>query len=295
MAEARPRKRFQYRIEGAAAISLYGMLGAMPLPWASALGGFVARTVGPRTGATKRARANLRRAMPELDESRVDDIVRGMWDNLGRVLAEYPHLGKFEAYVPNGRIEVVGFDPKHHPPKPGQNYLFWSAHYGNWEIAALAATQAGLRTAAIYRAPNNPIVDRLILRARNVSGSQLIPKGVTGRRAIAAMHKGAHLCLLVDQKMNSGIPVPFFGRDAMTEKVLARLALRYDCVVIPARVERLAGARFRLTCDPPMEVRRTGDDDADALDLMTRINARLEEWIRQRPEQWFWLHRRWPD
>src|SRR5215469_4487893 len=112
MADATMRKRFQHLIEGAAAITLYGALGAMPLPWASALGGFVARTVGPRTGATKRARTNLRRAMPELDDPQVENIVRGMWDNLGRVVAEYPHLGKFEAYHPNGRIEVVGYSPK---------------------------------------------------------------------------------------------------------------------------------------------------------------------------------------
>lgn len=267
----------------------------MPLSWASALGGFAARTVGPRTGASKRARINLRRAMPELDESRIENIVRGMWENLGRVLAEYPHLGEFEVYNPNGRVEAVGYTPKDYPPKPGQTYLFWSGHYGNWEIATLGATQAGLKAAAIYRAANNPIVDRLIRRARSVLGGELIPKGATGRRAIAALHKGAHLCLLIDQKMNTGIPVPFFGRDAMTEKVLARLALRYDCVIIPARVERISGAKFRMTCYPPMEIRRTGDDDADALHLMTQINARLEEWIRQRPEQWFWLHRRWPD
>jgi Kdo2-lipid IVA lauroyltransferase/acyltransferase len=295
MADATLKKRLRYLIEGAAAITVYRVLGAMPLPWASGLGGFVGRTFGPRTGATRRARANLRHAMPELDESQIENIVRGMWENLGRVLAEYPHLGKFEVYDPNGRIEAVGYTPKDYPPKPGQTYLFWSGHYGNWEIATLAATQAGLKAAAIYRAANNPIVDRLILRARGVFGSELIPKGATGRRAIAALHKGAHLCLLIDQKMNSGIPVPFFGRDAMTEKVLARLALRYDCVVIPARVERISGAKFRLICDPPMEVPRTGDDDADALSLMTRINARLEEWIRERPEQWFWLHRRWPE
>ena len=295
MPDATLRKRLRHLIEGVAAITVYRVLGAMPLPWASALGGFVARSLGPRTGATRRARINLRRAMPELHESQIENIVRGMWENLGRVFAEYPHLGKFQIYDPNGRVEAVGYTPKDYPPKPGQTYLFWSAHFGNWEILTLGVTQAALKATAIYRAVNNPIVDRLILGARSAVGSELIPKGATGRRAIAALHKGAHLCLLIDQKMNAGIPAPFFGRDVMTEKVLARLALRYDCVVIPARVERISGARFRLTCDPPMEVRRTGDEEADALNLMTQINARLEEWIRQRPEQWFWLHRRWPD
>jgi Kdo2-lipid IVA lauroyltransferase/acyltransferase len=295
MAIATLTKRFRYLIEGAAATIVFRVLGTMPLPWASALGGFVARNVGPRTGVTKRARINLRRAMPELDGSQIENIMCGMWENLGRVFAEYPHLGKFQIYDPSGYVEIVGYTPRDFPPKPGQTYLFWSAHYGNWEILTLGVTQAGLKAAAIYRAANNPVVERLIQQARSVSGNELIAKGVTGRRAILALLEGAHLCLLIDQKMNTGISVPFFGRDAMTEKVLARLALKYDCLVIPARVERISGVRFRLTCDPPMEVQRTGNDDADALNLMTQINARLEEWIRRRPDQWFWLHRRWPD
>jgi KDO2-lipid IV(A) lauroyltransferase len=282
--------------EGAGALVTYGVFAALPLSWASALGGFAARTLGPRTGASKRARVNLRRAMPELSAARIEEIVRGMWDNLGRVIAEYPHLGKFQVYEPNGYVETVGFINrlKETPPRSDEKYIFFSGHYGNWEIATLAVTQAGLKTAEIYRAANNPYVDRLIRRARGVVGSDLIPKGA-GRRAIAALHRGRHICLLIDQKANTGIPVPFFGRDAMTELVVARLALRFGCRVVPCRVERLNGVKFRITFDEPMEPVRTGDEDADALALMTRINARLEGWIRERPDHWFWLHRRWPD
>jgi len=290
-------KRIRYLLEGIGALIAYGIFAALPLPAASALGGFLGRAIGPRAGATKRARINLRRAMPELGQDEIERILRGMWDNLGRVMAEYPHLGKFHVYDPDGYVETVGVirDLKNHPPPPGQNYIFWSGHYGNWEIATLAVTQAGLAAAEIYRAANNPYVDRLIHRSRSVVGSELIAKGVAGRRAVAAMRRGAHLCLLVDQKMNTGFPVPFFGRAAMTEKVLARLALRYDCKVVPVRVERLYGVHFRLTFEEPLPLMRTGDDEADALALMTRINARLEEWVRERPDHWFWLHRRWPD
>jgi KDO2-lipid IV(A) lauroyltransferase len=290
-------KRFRYLLEGAGALIAYGIFAALPLPAASAFGGFLARMIGPRAGASKRARINLRRAMPELSDAEIERIVQGMWDNLGRVVAEYPHLGEFHVYDPDGYVETVGVirQLKDHPPPPGQNYIFWSGHYGNWEIATLAVTQAGLKAAEIYRAANNPYVDRLVHRARSVVGSELIAKGAAGRRAVVAMHNGAHLCLLVDQKMNTGIPVPFFGRDAMTEKVLARLALRYDCKVVPVRVERLKGVRFRLTFEEPLPLTRTGDDEADALALMTRINARLEEWVRERPDHWFWVHRRWPD
>ncbi|HEX4112473.1 MAG TPA: lauroyl acyltransferase [Stellaceae bacterium] len=297
MADPARTKRLRYLIEGLGALVAYGFFRAMPLRAASAVGGFLARTVGPRTGTTKRARVNLRRAMPELSEAGIERIVRGMWDNLGRVIAEYPHLGELQVYDPHGYVETVGTIRrlKDTPPAAHERYIFWSGHYGNWEICMRAITQAGLTATAIYRAANNPYVDRLILRARGAGAGRLIPKGAAGRRAVAALHRGSHLCVLIDQKMNNGIAVPFFGREAMTEIVLARLALRYNCRVVPVRVERLAGVKFRLTFEAPMDVPRTGDDAADALALMTRINARLEEWVRERPDHWLWLHRRWPD
>ena len=159
----------------------------------------------------------------------------------------------------------------------------------------LAAVQYGISVAQIYRAANNPLVDRMITRFRGTDG-ELIPKGtVAARRAIAVLRRGAHLTMLADQKMNDGIPVPFFGRPAMTSSALASLALRFDCDVLPARVERLGGAHFRLTVFPPLPLPRSGDHHADVAALMARVNQTLEEWIRDRPEEWFWLHRRWPD
>ena len=158
----------------------------------------------------------------------------------------------------------------------------------------VAAVQYGISVAQIYRAANNPSVDRMIIRFRG--DGELIPKGaVAARRAIAVLRRGMHLTMLADQKMNDGIPVPFFGRTAMTSSALASLALRFDCDVLPVRVERLGGARFRLTVFPPLPLPRSGDRHADVAALMARVNQILEEWIRDRPEEWFWLHRRWPD
>ena len=158
----------------------------------------------------------------------------------------------------------------------------------------LAAVQYGIWAAQIYRAANNPLVDRMITRFRGDAG-ELIPKGViAARRAIATLRSGGHLTMLADQKMNDGIPVPFFGRPAMTAPVLAALALRFDCDVLPARVERLDGAHFRLTVFPALLLPRTSDPHADSAALMAEVNAILETRIRDRPEQWFWMHQRWP-
>jgi Kdo2-lipid IVA lauroyltransferase/acyltransferase len=218
-----------------------------------------------------------------------------MGNNLGRVAAEYPHLSKIRVFEAGGRVETRGFEHVDRAVAAGRRIIVFSGHIANWEIAMLAGAQHGISVAQIYRAANNPLLDRMIARYRG-DGGELIPKGkAAARHAIAALRRGTHLTLLADQKMNDGIPVPFFGRPAMTAPALAVLALRFDCDVLPARVERLNGARFRLTVFPPLPATRTGKPHADAAALMARVNATLEEWIRDRPEQWLWVHRRWPD
>ncbi len=219
-----------------------------------------------------------------------------MWDNLCRVAVEYPHLGSINVYDSQGRVEVSGaeyVDLLRDDGKPG---IFFSAHLGNWEIVSLGATQRDLPLDRVYREANNRLVEWLYQHGRAAVEGALIPKGAAGARLLLKSIKGGkHLGMLVDQKMNDGISVPFFGRDVMTAPALAELALRYDCPVVPARVERLKGAHFRLLIYPPLELVKTGDRQADVAANMARVNAILEQWIRDTPEQWLWLHNRWPD
>ncbi|HZL60471.1 MAG TPA: lauroyl acyltransferase [Stellaceae bacterium] len=296
MAERGIGRRIVERVEGGAARLAFAFFKLLPIDAASAVGGWLARAIGPHLGISKRARDNLRRALPGIAETEIARIVRGMWDNLGRVVAEYPHLDELEIGAPGRRVESRGVDEILAGGAPKTRYIFFSAHCGNWEIALLATKQYGLDVVGIYRAANNPFVDRLMAEARSVIGIELVPKGATAaKRALGALNEGKHLCMLVDQKMNDGIAVPFFGRDAMTAPALARLALRHDCVVVPVRVERLTGARFRLTAEAPLPLPRSGDLQTDTLALMSAVNATVERWVRARPEHWLWLHRRWPD
>jgi Kdo2-lipid IVA lauroyltransferase/acyltransferase len=282
--------------EGTGAVLFYAFLRVLPLDWASGIGGWLARLIGPRLGITKRAEENLRRAMPELNEAERARVIRGMWDNLGRVIAEYPHLNQFRLFDPKGRIEGDDAGNILANRDPAQRYIFFSAHYGNWEIAIRTAAQAGFEVTGVYRAPNNPIVDRFMLWARGAEGGELVPKGdIAARKAFGALREGRALCMLVDQKMNDGIPVPFFGRDAMTAPALAVLALRYDCAVVPIRMLRIKGARFRMISEPPLVLPKTGNAEADRSALMVSVNGIVERWVREHPEQWLWLHRRWPD
>jgi KDO2-lipid IV(A) lauroyltransferase len=288
-------RRLRHLVEGAGAWLLFGFFRLLPLDWASALGGLLARNIGLHLGISNRARDNLRRAMPELDPAQIERITRGMWDNLGRVVAEYPRLSQIQVFEPGGRVEIEGLDDILSKRSDGKRYIFFSAHYGNWEIASRAASQAGFAIAGVYRAANNPIVDRLLTRMRD-GDAELIPKGsIAARHAIAWLQAGKHLSMLIDQKMNDGIPVPFFGRDAMTAPALARLALRFDATVVPVRVLRLKGAHFRLMAETPLALPRSGNSAADTLALLTKVNETVERWVREHPEQWLWVHRRWPD
>ena len=290
------RASLRHRVEARLAGLAFGAVNLLPLDSASALGGTLARWIGPRLGATKRARLNLRAALPELGEAETEAVIRAMWDNLGRVMFEYPHLRRMHAFGPESRVEILGVELIDRPLAAGRQIILVAGHLGNWEIAPLAAEQHGMAVAHVFRAANNSLVDRMIARMRPGLRTEFMPKGAAAsRRAVGALRQGMHLGMLVDQKLNDGIPVRFFGRDAMKAPALARLAMRYDLDVIPVRSERLAGAHFRLTVHPKMELPHTADRNADVAAVMAEVNALLESWIRDRPEQWLWLHRRWPD
>jgi KDO2-lipid IV(A) lauroyltransferase len=269
-------------------------LRLLPVDWASALGGAVARFLGPRLAVNERALANLRLVFPELSAERHREIAVAMWDNLGRVAAEYALLDRITDPAA-GRVELVGTERIRSLGSGGRAGILISAHLGNWEILPVMAARLGLEMTGVAREPNNPLVRPLLRRRRGVAGGRLVNKGSEGaRQAISVLRADGLLAFLADQKMNDGIAVPLFGHDAMTPAAPAQLALRFDCPVVPVRVERLEGARFRIVCDAPLEVGRTGDRVADTRALMRRYHERLEAWIRERPAQWLWLHRRWP-
>ncbi|MFQ5984410.1 MAG: lipid A biosynthesis lauroyl acyltransferase [Alphaproteobacteria bacterium] len=268
----------------------------MPIDRASAVGGFLGRLLGPKLGVSRVAETNLARAFPEMSPEGRRRVLHGMWDNLGRVATEYAHLDKIQIYGGDGRVDVVGAENVARLRDDGVGGIFFSAHFGNWEIASMGATQRGMPITHIYRAANNRLIERMLRRTRSVIEGSHHPKGAEGAKTlIKALARGEHLGMVVDQKMNDGIPVPFFGRDAMTAPALAQLALKFRCPVVPVRVDRLEGARFRLTVFSPMDLPNSGDRQADAVETMRRVNALFESWIRARPEQWLWVHRRWPD
>jgi KDO2-lipid IV(A) lauroyltransferase len=287
-----------HRLQAAALGCAAGMLRQLGPVRSSELGGFLARTLGPQLGVSRVADRNLRRALPELDAPARTRIIRSMWDKLGRTAAELPHLASFGRTAEGPGWEVEGEELVEALRGRGKPALFFSGHFGNWEMILPVATGLGLMVAGFYRPASNRHADAALQAMRQAAlgpGVSMIPKGARGaREALLHLERGGSLGFLVDQKMNDGIPVPFFGREAMTAPALAQFALRSGCPVMPVHVIRLGPARFRLVCEPPLEVPCTSDRAADVCALMRAVNETLERWIRADPASWLWLHRRWP-
>lgn len=299
MRRSTPWRRIGYRLEAILLHALFGLARLLPIDAASAIGGSIARTIGPRLPVSNTGRRNLSQAFPEKSKAEIEAILRGVWDNLGRTTAEYPHLTRIWDYTPeptsaNRRVEFVGLEHFAALRDDGAPGLIFSGHLANWELLPVGAARHDLPVASLYRPPNNPYAAELVRQIRSAAMGGLIASGLEGALgAVRVMEQGGHIGMLIDQRFRRGIPVPFFGRPAQTATVLAKLARRFDCPVHGARVERLGGARFRVTLSPPLAVPRTEDANADIAAIMAEATAMLEGWIRERPEQWLWLHNRW--
>jgi KDO2-lipid IV(A) lauroyltransferase len=279
-----------YRVEAAMIWLIFHLFRLLPVDAASALGGLIGRGIGPLLPVSRRARENLRRFLPEADE---DQVIRDMWDNLGRTVGEFPH-GDLISADPV-RMQFMGFEQLL-PLQGGKTpALFYSGHIGNWELSYAINLRAGLRVHPVYRNPDNPYLRWLFVsRSRSVD-FEMIPKGPVGARlTVKRLARGEMVCMFLDQKMNDGIAVPFFGAPAMTASAFATLALKYQCPVVPFRIVRLNGAHFRCDVLPAIRFERSGDQAEDERRAMIEVNRQLESWIRENPAQWLWLHRRWP-
>lgn len=288
-------RRARHAAEGLLLRGALGFFRALPIEVASRLGARIARAVAP-SSRSRIAEQNLALAIPELDRDQRAAVVGGVWENVGRTLGEFAHLDRI---YPAGRVEIRGEENVIAARDDGIGGIFFSAHYGNWELLSVALVRYGIAPVPVYRPANSAGIERAIQRRRlaahPIEGVEYLPKTGRGMRgALRALREGRHLAMLLDQKMNRGAPVPFFGRDAMTAMAAAEMAVRYRVPLIPSRIERLPGARFRLTVLPPMALPESGDGRADALALMRAVHALFEDWIRERPDHWLWLHRRWP-
>lgn len=289
------KRRIRHPLEALALWLVFSVLGLLPVDTASNFGGWLGRTLGPRLRGEKRARVNLALAMPTLTPEQVDAILSGMWDNLGRVFAEYPHLKRI-GDLASGRVSVRGFEHVEPFLADGKAGILLGGHLANWEILPVYAHSIGLPLTTVARPTNNPLVNRLIERCR-VDGGDRLDKNAddSARQLLADLRDGATVGMLADQKFNRGIDLPLFGQPAPTTDAPAQLALRTGCPIVPVQVLREGPGRFALVCHPPLTA---GSEDLprreQAREMMAGYHRMLEEWIGERPAEWLWIHRRWP-
>lgn len=259
---------------------------------------WLARHVGPRLREHRIGRAQLRAAFPEADDAWIEATLLAAWDNLGRVLGEYVHLGAIWDFDPDhpgaGRIETDAGPVLETLRDDGKPALLFAAHLANWELPAVAAAAHGLPAAVVYRMPNNRRVAARIEAIRAGLMGRLIRSRATAVFEMAtALEHGEHLGMLVDQHWSRGEDITFFGRPCKANPTLPRLARQFDCPVYGVRVIRLPGGRFRLATTGPVELPRDAEGLVDVKASCQVIADIVEAWVREHPEQWLWFHRRW--
>jgi Kdo2-lipid IVA lauroyltransferase/acyltransferase len=261
---------------------------------ASALGRRIFRTIGPRLDKTRIFRRNLTLAFPEKPAGEIEALIRQIWGNLGAVLAEYPHLRTYAVAGKPDRLEIVINNDSPVFQHTGKAAVFVSAHLANWEIPLASAIRLGLPVSVLYTPLQNPWLDRMLYKARARMGINMLPRDSGVRTLVRELGSGRSIGLLVDQRVDSGEPVPFFGLEMNTSTTPARLALRYHCDLIPIRVQRLGGARFRVSFEPPITpVPGITDEHMKILDMTRQLNELFETWIREQPRDWLCSKRRW--
>jgi Kdo2-lipid IVA lauroyltransferase/acyltransferase len=299
MSRPRPKALLDATI-GSIAVGLMRAIKRVDRKRAANFAGALLRKAGPLRKEHRVGRAQLRAAFPEKSDAEIEKILAGVWDNLGRVAAEFVHLDEFHIEQPGSAgADAIFLDPatieKGRRMMAGEATLGFACHTANWEISAVAAKQIGANTVVLYRRPNVPAISDAIIKLRaNVMG-EMIPTGLDAPVRLAhLLQRGVHVGMLVDQHYTKGVDVTFFGRTCKANPLIAMLARQLECPIVGLRVIRLPdGNRFRGEIAGPVEPPRDADGRIDVTGTMQAITTVIEGWVREYPEQWLWLHRRW--
>jgi len=238
-------------------------------------------------------RENMATAFPGLSATEIDQLVTRAWGQAGRVLLEYPHLATILAE--DERLQIDIREPIATYRDPSRPCVIVTAHQSNWEVVCSAMAKLGIPNASLYSPPSNPLLDRLLLDSRRALNCQLLPRDQGARLLMRALKNGQTAAMVMDRRVKDGQPVEFFGHGKPSTVLPARLALKFGCDLVPAQVERLRDARFRVTFHAPVRPRNPGADEAArAIDMIQQVHGLFEGWIRAHPEDWFCSKRVWP-
>lgn len=270
----------------------------IPLKYASKMFESFARWLGPKIWRHKVVMDNLAIAFPEKSIEERNQIASDSWAQMARTLLEYIYLDEvFNLEVEmeeSDTIEIVNGEAFQKLRDDGLPAILFTGHIANFELLPMVAAKFGLQIQSMYRRPNNKYAASQVEESRKDLGQNLVASGAGASfQLMSALERGEHVGLLVDQKFRRGIKIPFFGKEAKTNPLLAKLARRYDCPVHGARTIRLPDGRFRLEITDELVLPRDKNGDVDIRGTTELVTSVVEGWVREYPEQWLWMHRRW--
>jgi KDO2-lipid IV(A) lauroyltransferase len=284
-----------WRLEALAFDLFVGVIRLLPVDTASDFGGWLVKALGPLTSTQRVVERNLELVFPNLPADQRARLIADQWESLGRFFVEHPILDRI--INDPSRVEIVGAERLAEIAAGAGPVVFISGHFSNMEVMSAVIVNAGVKCQITYRAANNPYIEKRFRKSRWRYGVRdFAPKGEEGARdIIKAMARGESVALMNDQKFNGGIAAPFFGHLAHTAPGPSKFALRFGAPLQPMSVQRTKGARFRVVVHEPIHLADTGDRSADLETAVRRVNAFMEERIRERPHEWWWVHKRWPN
>ncbi len=294
-----PKKRsdLQNKSELLAVRSLLGAIGALPLETSMRFGKAVGRFLAKRfPKLQKTARRNLELAFPEMPEEERERIALGTFESLGRHLGFVSHFKKFKLESVRALVEVVGkeyFDRAH---ASGRGILFFTGHFGSWEVFNLLPPAFGYGMNILVRRIDNPLVENYVDNMRTRFGSITLDKTKSARTMFRALEQGELLGILADLNVQEkeGVFVDFFGIPASTTVSIAKLAIKTNAVVLPAfAVWEESKRKYVVYLEPPVEYKPDDNSPENIRDLTQKITATVEKYVRRYPEQWLWIHKRW--
>ena len=287
-------KIFKYFIQFTVVLSLFATFRIIGLQSASFMGSYLAKVFGPLFRSKKIIEKNLKICFKKIDQKEIKRISRGMWDNIGRTFSEYVFLKNFQKNH-NNLIKLSGTEYLDEIKNSNKPVVFVSGHFSNFELLGTKLNQYGIRFCAIYRPLNNIFLNPIMeyLRLKYVCPI-MIKKGRSNiRELLNNIKSGYSVIIIADQRTSEGKKIEFFNYPALTTTIPAQISLKYNCKIVPLRMERLSYNNFEMTVYKPFEYKKTDNYEKDSYNLTLEINKQLEKMILKKPEQWLWSHNRW--
>ena len=297
-------RRLKALLDSAAGSLAVGLLGALKRTDRKRAANFAAallRKAGPLTKEHRIGRDNLRAAFPEKSDAEIERILGGVWDNLGRIAIEFAHLDEFSvAGFGTPTADTITYSEASRERydrvlRSGGAAIGFAAHLANWELPGVGAKLLGVRSAVLFRPPNIAAVRDVVVRLREPLMGQLVPTALDAPVRLARLiQSGVHVGMLADQHYTKGVEVTFFNRKCLANPLIAMLARQTEAPIYGMRVVRQPdGNSFWGEVSEPVEPVRDADGRIQIKGTMQAITSVIEGWIREHPEQWLWLHRRW--